>query len=356
MRHKSKLRIGLCPIPGEQLPERLAWINPAFFELHKLLDPLKKTLALTPYHGLKFLAEEPDVESEFRSKSPVGLVGSFHEIRDALLAVAKAEGVETLACAGLDFDAPDERGVNVHLGTDGGAVRATVLVIAGRLPLEQQKLLGIPEEWERDVVKRFSFVLHDDAAGACDLGARPSLPMSLDLAGRLVWAWMFAHGNRLEVAIAQSFENGEAVEPSELLRHWTRVLREHRVLERELPFSPEQVRSMDLPLAGALAHEGVADRSLLVGPAGGFYSACAEDIYPNCWSAIYAADVIKKALKEPHLQDALHPFRHKWRTTLGDYLRGPQHNLRFLLPLVYKNPAMTTRLAESILQGKSVVR
>ena len=64
----------------------------------------------------------------------------------------------------------------------------------------------------------------------------------------------------------------------------------------------------------------------------------------------------KKALKEPHLQDAIKPYRQKWRTTLGDYLRGPQQNLRFLLPLVYRNQVMTTRLSESILLGKSVVR
>ena len=81
--------------------------------------------------------------------------------------------------------------------------------------------------------------------------------------------------------------------------------------------SLDAIRSIDLPLAGALAHEGVANRTLLVGPAGGFYSACTEDIYPNCWSAIYAADSLKKALKEPHLQDALQAYRHRWRTTLG---------------------------------------
>jgi flavin-dependent dehydrogenase len=111
-----------------------------------------------------------------------------------------------------------------------------------------------------------------------------------------------------------------------------------------------------LPLAGALNHEGVANRTLLIGPAGGFYSACGEDIYPNCWSAIFAADALKKALKEPHLQDALQPYRQKWGATLGDYLRGPQQNLRFLLPLVYRNPVMTSRMAEAILHGKSVIR
>jgi hypothetical protein len=61
-------------------------------------------------------------------------------------------------------------------------------------------------------------------------------------------------------------------------------------------------------------------------------------------------------LKEPHLQDALQPYRHRWRTTLGDYLRGPQQNFRFLLPLVYRKQVMTTRLTEAILLGKSVVR
>jgi len=52
----------------------------------------------------------------------------------------------------------------------------------------------------------------------------------------------------------------------------------------------------------------------------------------------------------------LSPYRQQWRTTLGDYLRGPQQNLRFLLPMVYRNPKMTARLTEAILTGKSVVR
>ena len=71
---------------------------------------------------------------------------------------------------------------------------------------------------------------------------------------------------------------------------------------------------------------------------------------------MYAVDVAKKALKERHVQDALQPYRQRWGSTLGDYLRGPQQNLRFLLPLVYRNAVMTARLTEAILSGKSVVR
>ena len=69
-----------------------------------------------------------------------------------------------------------------------------------------------------------------------------------------------------------------------------------------------------------------------------------------------ATEAVVAALKQPHLQDALQPYREKWGTTLGEYLRGPQQNLRFLLPLVYRNPTMTRLMAESILLGKPVVR
>jgi flavin-dependent dehydrogenase len=160
----------------------------------------------------------------------------------------------------------------------------------------------------------------------------------------------------MQLAVEQPMETLSKVKPSDLLAAWVEVLRRHQVLSAKAALELDHTESMDLPLGGALAHEGVANRTLLVGPAGGFFSATGEDIYPNCWSAIFAADAVKKALKEKHLQDALQPYRHRWRTTLGNYLRGPQQNLRFLLPLVYRNQVMTTRLTESILQGKSVVR
>jgi flavin-dependent dehydrogenase len=180
--------------------------------------------------------------------------------------------------------------------------------------------------------------------------------MSLNLREMLCWAWLLPGPKSVQLAVEQPVETLSRVRPEELLATWVEVLKKNEVLTAKAEVPLGEAQSLDLPLAGALAHEGVANRTLLVGPAGGFYSACTEDIYPNCWSALYAADAVKKALKEPHLQDALQPYRHKWRTTLGDYLRGPQQNLRFLLPLVYRNQVMTTRLTESILMGKSVVR
>ncbi len=180
--------------------------------------------------------------------------------------------------------------------------------------------------------------------------------MALDLNGILSWAWLLPGKKFTQLAVEQPVES-VGQHPSEtLLAQWVASLRKHGVLADDIRISLDSAESMDLPFAGALSHEGIANRTMLIGPAGGFYSASGEDIYPNCWSAVFAADILKRALKEVHLQDALRAFSHKWRTTLGEYLRGPQQNLRFLLPLVYRNQVMTTRLVESILLGKSVVR
>ncbi len=202
---------------------------------------------------------------------------------------------------------------------------------------------------------RYTFLKLAGARWA-DLGARPVSPMSLNLHDMLYWAWMLPGDKCVQLAVEQPVESLNRIKPRELLLHWAQVLRAHQILISKGDLPLDQAQSIDIPFGGALAHEGVANRTLLIGPAGGFFSATSEDIYPNCWSAVFAADAVKKALKEVHLQDALQPYRHKWRTTLGDYLRGPQQNLRFLLPLVYRNQVMTTRLAESILTGSHVVR
>jgi hypothetical protein len=283
----------------------------------------------------------------------MALVASYKDVRSAFQKVAAAEEVEFLTPKTLEVLRVVDGGVEVAVGKT--TLRPTALVLAGPLPDSQEKLLGLPDSWGRDVVHRYTFVKFK-AGKHLDLGAKPIVPMSLDLQGRLTWAWLLPCGNSVQLAVEQPVESLDKVKPADLLAHWVMVLKRHNVLHPDADVPLDQAQSMDLPLAGALAHEGLANRTLLVGPAGGFSSASGEDIYPNVWSAVFAADALKKAWKEPHLQDALNPYRQRWRTTLGDYLRGPQQNLRFLLPLVYRNQVMTTRLAEAILLGKGMVR
>jgi flavin-dependent dehydrogenase len=353
LKEKSKLRVVHATIPKEAIGDRLVLVNPELFDLHPILSPLRRKLAGSAIYGLRFLADDAATASEYRSKSAVASVAQLKDVVVAMKKLAEGQEVEFCNPKRLEIRRLDEQGLEVTVGNQ--ELRPKALVLAGALSDGQQRMLGLPEEWERGIVRRYSHVRLKNAK-AVDFGNRPLMPMSLDLAGRLSWAWLLPGDGQTQLAVEQPIETVAEYEPSKLLSHWAGVLHGHGVLPKALTINPSTVETLDLPLGGALAHEGVANRTLLIGPAGGFYSASGEDVYPNCWSAIYAAEVLKKALRETHLQDAIQAYRQRWRTTLGDYLRGPQQNLRFLLPLVYRNQVMTNRLAEAILTGKSVVR
>lgn len=353
LKHKSKLRVIHSTLPHETWPDRLVIVNPALFDLHPLVEPLRRKLESTPIYGLKFISDVVGVASEHRSRSAMAHIATYKWMRTAMLKLAQSQDVELATPKHVEIHRLDESGIDVTVGKS--QLRPKMLILAG-LPTEaESKRLGLPESWGPDVVHRYTF-LKLPGTKWTDLGSRPIIPMSLNLRDMLCWAWLLPAEKCVQIAVEQPIETLARVRPEELLTHWVEVLRKHELLSRKGDVPIDQAQSIDLPLGGALAHEGLANRTLLIGPAGGFYSATGEDMYPNCWSALYAADAVKKALREVHLQDALQPYRHRWRTTLGDYLRGPQQNLRFLLPLVYRNPVMTYRLTESILLGKSVVR
>jgi hypothetical protein len=260
----------------------------------------------------------------------------------------------------LEIHGTDENGVS--LAINGTAMHPKLLIVGGELSAEQRKLLGLPLSWEAGVLHRYTFVRikhgKSSAASAATAGAgKPTIPISLDLAGQLLWGWVLPGNGEMQIAVAQPIETIQQHPPKQLLEKWLQLLAAHRVLSANVKAdAAEAAESIDLPLAGALAQDGVANRTLLIGPAGGFYTACSEDIYSNCWSALFAAEAVKKSITQRHVQDAIGSYRAKWGATLGDYLRGPQQNLRFLLPLVYRNPVMTSRMGEAILNGASVVR
>jgi hypothetical protein len=265
--------------------------------------------------------------------------------------LAYDRGVQLKENVGVEIHHLDERGASVSV--DGQRIYPSALILSENLEQNQQQLLGITEDWDHDVLYRFT-------SAAVPTPPQPDGPhlirMSLDVGGTLAWGWLLVNDEHAQVVIAQPISTVDRHVSKKLLRQWVSVLQGHGDLANDIGLSDAQIESWDLPLGGALAQEGIGNRTLLIGPAGGFYSACGEDLYPNCWSAFFATEVVRKAMHEKHLQDAINPYRMIWRTTLGEYLRGPQQNLRFLLPLMYRNQTMTTRLAEAILLGKQVVR
>jgi flavin-dependent dehydrogenase len=341
------------PGGGGAWADRLVLVNPALFQLHPLLTPLSRKLNLTRLYGVRFLSDQANLFSQHRTKSAMTMVARYGDIRDAAAQIARQSGAVLHEPANVRIVHVDETGLNVQL--DQQSIRAKALILANDPPPAAAKILGLDLSWDQQVMHRcFLAPLAGDYH--LDLGPRPLLLMSLDLQQRLHWAWLLQHESAVQISVIQPPAQEAPTKPQASLEHWLRVLRAHGMFTGEAVVDIARMRSFDLPLAGALDREGVINRTLLIGPAGGFYSACAEDIYPNCWSAVFAVDVIRRALREKHLQDALDAYRHNWRTTLGDYLHGPEQNLRFLLPMIYRNQNLTSRMADSILLGKSMVR
>jgi hypothetical protein len=351
---KPRASVIHATIPGETFPDRLVIVNPALFSLHKPLEKLRKKLDLRGASGLAFLSDDGKTQGQWRGKSTVACVGAAEAIRAQMAGLAKESGVKLLSPRSLNIISADEKGFEVEI--DGGTLRPRAILLAGAISPESARPLALPDRFNIEVMKRYSLLRLPEDKWA-NLEPRPLVQMSLDLDGKLTWAWLLAGPGEIQLAVEQPLESVQSESSAAaLMQKWAEVLRKHGILKPAGAIPLDRIETLDLPAAGALTREIVANRTLLFGPAGGFYSACLEDMYPNCWSAVFAVKAVREALSQTHLQDALQPYRQSWGTTLGEYLRGPQQNLRFLLPLVYRNPVMAQRMAESILLGKSVVR
>src|SRR5579864_3121408 len=93
LKQKGKLRVLHTTLPGEVWPDRLVLLNPELFSLHSLLEPLRRKLELTAIYGLRFLADDPPLASEYRSRSPLAYVTPYKSIRSAMIKLAEGQDV-----------------------------------------------------------------------------------------------------------------------------------------------------------------------------------------------------------------------------------------------------------------------
>lgn len=346
--HNAEIRVQLAA-PAPSAPDRLVHLNPAFFALDEITRSLRDDLEITEYRGLVFLGDKPGSKGIYDQPSPVVGVTRYSSVERALRRLVDRAKIPVSMPKEIDVGTIHEKGVEVTL--DAKTLHPRLILASDPLPEAIRRSLGVPLAWDADTLQTYAFV-QTTAAHLNDNERRFFMTLELDDAEH--WGWAYQHDDVLQIAVTASPMSNDA-QLKKSLQRWIDVLRLHHAITSDA-IDIAAARHMRLPLGGALTQEDVGNRTLLFGPAGGFYSASGEDIYPNCWSGIFAADLAKKCLKEDHLQDGLQAYRHKWGATLGDYLRGPQQNLKFLLPLVYRNPVMCARLAESVLTGTSVVR
>ena len=345
----AALRVDLKTAP---LPERLGTLAPEFFDLAPPLKALRDALPMRPINAVRFLdgdkvaaTKEPGSGIEgYKKGEPVAYVTSSDALCREITKLADDAGAGKLSATAEKTEVQDVDAEGVTLYVAGKTLKPKLLIVVDPLPTDLEKALQTgPASGSGDPFHAVYDLQQKVKEG-------DGLTMSLDLDGQLGWGWLLTLDGRSQLCV--QIESGD---PQAALQKWMAILVKDGQVKDET-INARSMQAMRLPLGGALRRDVVARRTLLAGPAGGFYSASGEEFYPSVWSGLIAAEAAMNALGERHVQDALGEFRGMWGATLGDYLRGPQQNLRFLLPLVFNNPAMTDRLAEAILRGQSLVK
>jgi flavin-dependent dehydrogenase len=336
--------------------DRLLAISPRTFDLDPLYKSIKSNLHGTLAYGLRFVGASAGDGATYQSRAGLACVVGRGALRKRLSEKARAEGVTVVEGAAVTVSAAgDDTGV--HGSIEGREFTAKLMLLADEPDDEARRALGLPGPWEPGVVKSLYHATLKPGR-RYDRESRPAVSMSLDFGPKDTWAWLWPGDGEVTVAVLPNATGtgtaGDTPTAAAAMAKWLAALATHGV--HVDGFNPADLCESRLPLAGALERDVVGKRSLLLGPAGGFCTGFAEEAYPSLWSAVIAAQAARQALKGGNVQDALQGYRQSWGATLGDYLRGPQSNLRLLLPLAYRNPTMLEKLAGAILLGESLVR
>ncbi len=149
---------------------------------------------------------------------------------------------------------------------------------------------------------------------------------------------------------------GERGEVMPAFIHICRTLFEQNLLPENLSAQAAASPVVPCPASAALDMDShVGKNTLVIGDAGGFVSAASnEGIYPAMWSAQIAAGVAHEALGIDHSQDALMTFNTQWRLQMADYLRSPNTDAQFLLPLIFSNQPMADRMGAAFFSGENI--
>ena len=158
---------------------------------------------------------------------------------------------------------------------------------------------------------------------------------------------------RISVSINWLGEQGDAI--TSLIALCKQAF-QHEVLPVDLAAQATRAELVRSPASLALDLDThVGKHALVFGDAGGFVSAASnEGIFPAMWSAQIASEVLVAALSSPQSQDELMGFDAAWRMKMADYLRSPNTDHQFLLPLIFSNQPMADRMGAAFFSGENI--
>ncbi len=348
---RKGLSVGL--VDQQEHPRRSAqrvWVNAEIRALLEECGADAEAVVGQPIDALTFCSADFQKTIASKLDTPLAYVTDRARLENALVdasVAARASLHAGLRVTGLEVL---EDSVRLTLANDSH-VDARFLIAAdgARSSIAQQLgLIGSDEpvywaaQWDTDPARRGS-------------GKRKRSELDMTVVLGLIdtrgIGCILRQSDHLTVRVAGPATAGEILEHFEL---FVSDAQDADLIPRDI--RPDKPSVAPMPAGVAIemdAHD--AKRSLAVGDAGGFVAAVSyEGIYPAMWSASIAAGVVADAVASDTGQDVLGQYDARWRVAMADYLRMPNTDLHFLLPLIFSNQQMADRMAGAFLAGQNI--
>ena len=344
--------------PLRRRDTQTAWVSAAAVPLLEAVGLDRKAVLDRPFTDLTFYNADLSKTAKPALASPAGYLVDRAAFDHALVQAAVKAGAKLrkdwpVAQIGLYEDQIEAK------SGDGESLRGRVLVaavgygsdLAGRLHRSGKP--PAPAVWTAQVEATLKGPAKSKSKSKPKPKPEASVSVVLGLNRAGAFGLVMTTETRLAIAI------GAGGGPQEVTRLFTDLCQ--RLAAGEvvpIDLSSEAARADVHPSPAGIALEmdtHVAKHTLIIGEAGGFVGAASnEGIYPAMWSAQLAAEVVHEALDSKHSQDVLMQFDSRWRMSMAEYLRPPNTDIQFLLPLIFSNQPMANRMGAAFFAGENI--
>lgn len=327
----------------------VGWLNTMAEPLLEDIGVRLKSGVAEPFDNVTFLSADLAKEISPRLKGVAGYIVDRRMFDGVLIAAAKNAGCRFQSSRKIVNLAAGEECVTATLN-DNQVVKGRVLVAAIGRAQDLLRRVGIPptpsaKGWWSSHIQMRTTPLRKQPL--------PKIDLVLGLDNASAFGYALSQSGRVSVGINWTGAKYEA--PRRFVRLCT-ALADEGIIDRVFVDLAARASWARSPAGVALEFDShVGKSSIAIGDSGGFVAAVSnESLYPAMWSAQIAAEVVHAALDAANLQDALGVFETAWRTTMADYLRNPNTDVQFLLPLIFSNQQMADKMADAFFFGENM--
>ncbi len=319
------------------------WTSADLFRLPHLPAGLFRKARAKPFKVLCYHNVALDRQVPHRRRAVAGHFVSSANLTAALATGARKAGAKVRSSVTVPVIRQAEDGVCVRGTTE---VEARVLLIVTGQPHEVLSDLGMASRTPRPaplVVAGLDIPVGCRGDGALHIVEEPE---------RSEIGLFFITEHRLHLRII-STSRAAGTRAAELSALVTR-LQQSRLVPAKLPLHRARGAVWRPPAGVALELEThLAKRCVLAGTAGGFCEpVTGQTLYASVASALLAAQLVAKALAGRDVQATLATYGTLWRKRLERRLLRPATPFQVLLPLVFANPRVASRLTATLLYAQ----